>query len=165
MAACLTSCHFHMIKPHANLFVVSRTIHCVLTPQSQCFVKLFWHVQPAIGLILQLLCSPTGDRNFWQETKQNITTEGKQHSVHNWVRLTNQRLQKRGFLKLRKPDIKFVTLVLRFSACLISYCIYGEWRAREQEAGSPPIFMSAALGGFHMWHPHRRGSGGLNKYP
>ena len=59
----------------------SLLFHCVSSPQSQCYVKHIWHVPPAIGLILQLLCSPTGNQNFWQKTKQNITTGGTKHIV------------------------------------------------------------------------------------
>ena len=56
-------------------------MHCVLSPRSRCFVKHIWHVPPAVGLILQLLCSPTGSQNLWQKIKQNLTTEGTKHSV------------------------------------------------------------------------------------
>jgi len=34
------------------------------------------------GLILQLLCSPVGNRNFLSETKQNFTTEWTPRSVY-----------------------------------------------------------------------------------
>ena len=56
-------------------------VHCVSTLQSWCFVKHFSHVPLAVGLILQLLCSPIGNRNFQKKRKQNITTEGTKHSV------------------------------------------------------------------------------------
>ena len=49
-------------------------VHCASSPQLQYFLKLCWHVPPAVGLILQLLCSPTGKLNFCQKTKQNKTS-------------------------------------------------------------------------------------------
>ena len=50
-------------------------LYCVSSPQSRCFVKHFWHVPPAVGLILQLLCSSVGNKNFWQKTNQNIASD------------------------------------------------------------------------------------------
>ena len=46
-----------------------------------CFVKHFLNVPPAIWPILQLRCSPTGNRNFWQITKHHDWGYRTQHSV------------------------------------------------------------------------------------
>ena len=45
---------------------ISSTPYTVGRPLS----RYFWQVPPAVGLILQLLCSPTGNRNFGKITKQ-----------------------------------------------------------------------------------------------
>ena len=60
----------------------SRPTTCVVTSQSWYFVKHFWNVPHATGLIQQLLCSPIGNRNFQRKTNQNITTERMPHCVH-----------------------------------------------------------------------------------
>ena len=49
---------------------------CVI-PQLLYFVKHFFQVPPAVRLILQLQCSPIGNRSF----QKNIATEGTPHSV------------------------------------------------------------------------------------
>ena len=50
--------------------------HFGVSTQSRCYVDHFLHVPPAVWLILQLLCSPTGNRNFRKKTKQSIVNEG-----------------------------------------------------------------------------------------
>ena len=50
-------------------------LHCGASTQSCYFVGYFWHVQPAIVLILQLLCSPIGHRNFQKKRKENNATD------------------------------------------------------------------------------------------
>ena len=52
-----------------------RQLHCVSYPQSWYFVNYFWHVPPAVGLILCLLCSPINNQNFREKTKQNWVDE------------------------------------------------------------------------------------------
>ena len=42
---------------------------------------LFWNVPLAVGLTRQKLCSPIGNPNFRNITKQSITTEEIPHSV------------------------------------------------------------------------------------
>ena len=44
------------------------TIQCVSSPQSWYSVNHFWHFTSAVGLILQFLRSPIGNRNFWKKT-------------------------------------------------------------------------------------------------
>ena len=58
-------------------------MHCgaSMSTQSWYFVEYFWHVPPACGLILQLLCGSIGNRNFRKKRKENITTEWTPHSV------------------------------------------------------------------------------------
>ena len=46
-------------------------------PSVMMFRKAFLHVPLAVRLILQLQCSPIGNKNF-----QNKTTEGTKHSVY-----------------------------------------------------------------------------------
>ena len=47
-------------------------VHFGASPHSRGFVD----VTPAVGLILQLLCSQIGNWNFQKKTKQNIVNEG-----------------------------------------------------------------------------------------
>ena len=56
-------------------------IHSGASPHSWCFVKYFLHVPPAVGLILQLLCSPIGNWNF-QKKRKNIANERTPQTVH-----------------------------------------------------------------------------------
>ena len=50
-------------------------LHCEASTQSWYFVEHILHVPPAVGPILQLLCSPIGNRDLQKKTKQNIATE------------------------------------------------------------------------------------------
>ena len=56
-------------------------LHCVASGQSWYFVKVFWNVVLAVGLIQQLLCSPNGNQIFREKTLENITTKRRPHSV------------------------------------------------------------------------------------
>ena len=44
-------------------------LHCGASPHSRCFVEHFCRLPSAVGLTLQLLCSPIGNRNFQNKTK------------------------------------------------------------------------------------------------
>ena len=46
-------------------------IHSGASAQLWYFVTQFWHIPPTVGLILQLLCSPLGNRNFCKVTKHH----------------------------------------------------------------------------------------------
>ena len=96
---------FYFVFPHSCYIF---PIHCGASTQSWCFVQHFWNVPQAVGLIVELLCSPIGqlsrecdskllsmgirgrgfvldclirNQNFWKKTKQNIVTEWRPHSV------------------------------------------------------------------------------------
>ena len=58
------------------------SLHCGASTQACYFVDPFRHVPPAVGLLLQLLCSPIGNGKFQKNTKQNITTEWTPHNVY-----------------------------------------------------------------------------------
>ena len=59
----------------------NHVIQIVSSSQSWYSVNHLLHFPLAGGLILQLLRSPFGNRNFLSKTKQNITTEGMMLSV------------------------------------------------------------------------------------
>ena len=50
-------------------FITNRYVHSGISAQSWCFVKHFWFVPPAVGLKLQLLCSPIGNQNSQKKNK------------------------------------------------------------------------------------------------
>ena len=52
-----------------KLLVGGKSLHCVSSPQSRCFVDHLWYVPPVFGRTLQLLCSQTGNRHFLTENK------------------------------------------------------------------------------------------------
>ena len=60
---------FNLLKNLTNnvslILTVMYQLHlqCGVSHHSRYFVENFCHVPPAIGLILKLLCSPTGNRN------------------------------------------------------------------------------------------------------
>ena len=57
-------------------------VHCGVSPYTWwCYVEHFLNVPSVVGLILQLLCSPIGSRNFHKKIKQNIANEGTPHIV------------------------------------------------------------------------------------
>ena len=56
-------------------------VHCGASTESWCFVKHFWHVPPAVGLILQILCRPIWNLKFQKKMKPNMTTERMPQSV------------------------------------------------------------------------------------
>ena len=56
-------------------------VHSGASAQSWCFVMHFLNVPPAIGQILQRLCSPIGYQNFLKKTQVNIKTERTPQSV------------------------------------------------------------------------------------
>ena len=62
-------------------------VHRASSSQSQYFVKHFWHVPLTVGLLLQLLCSPTG--NITSDRKQNKTSR-----LSGWRRLYSNRILK-----------------------------------------------------------------------
>ena len=108
-------CHVlvEIVMPHLGLVKICRLsfqlgltyaadIHSGASVQLWCFVKHFWHVPLAIGLILQLLCSPIGNQNFRKKTKQNITTEQTPHSVYICVRVEESLLASKLIKVLRK---------------------------------------------------------------
>ena len=45
-------------------------LHSGASPHSLSVVKYFLHVHPAVGLILQLMCSPIGNLNFRKKTSR-----------------------------------------------------------------------------------------------
>ena len=47
------------------------TLHPEASPHPWCFVEYFLHVPPAVGLILQLLCSPIDNQNFQKKRKHH----------------------------------------------------------------------------------------------
>ena len=53
----------------SHIFFGQQSIHCGASTQSWYFVEHFWHVPLAVELILQLLCSPIGKRNFRKKKK------------------------------------------------------------------------------------------------
>ena len=84
--------------------VQNSALHWGASTQSWYFVKHFWHVPPAVWLILQLLCSPFGSQNFQKKLKENITTEWTPHSVlpiSPWfINYGSLSLMKRGYFKV-----------------------------------------------------------------
>ena len=59
----------------------SHPVHCVFVPSVAMICKAFLTSSTGIGLVLHLLCSPTGNQNFCQKTIQSIMTDGMKHSV------------------------------------------------------------------------------------
>ena len=66
---------------HKTLRALDTALLCTLCGVRSVVIFGDWNVPPAVGLILQLLCSHIGDRNIRKKTKQNITTERTPHSV------------------------------------------------------------------------------------
>ena len=71
-------------KGNAEHILVVR-IHFGAPPKSWYFEEHFWHAPLAVGLILQLVCGPIGNRNLPKKTKENFATEGTPHIVFSCV--------------------------------------------------------------------------------
>ena len=85
-------------------------LHCVASGQSWYFEKQFLNVPLAVGLILELLCRTSGNRNFREKTKPNVATKRAPHSVFNpsfiRVKIYSQASDISSFPE-RKPSVPF----------------------------------------------------------
>ena len=95
-------------------------IHSGASAQSWWFVKHFWHVPMAIGLILQLLCSPIGNWNFRTKAKHHDCADAPECSVrsgawrgriclHEAVNLSKWRLCWSGTARSGRPACSWDT--------------------------------------------------------
>ena len=72
------------------------TLHPEASPHPWCFVEYFLHVPPAVGLILQLLCSPIGILPK-ENTRKHHDWEDANECTHCIPRLSNTQYLTEGW--------------------------------------------------------------------